>query len=263
MSIVLPSFLGTVQPPVGASFSNTYSLSMDGTDDYLNIPHDSSLTISGDMTICGWVNRTELVNASAGGYFPILSKRPGTHTSTNYQFYCDSADGSAAGGLRFYNGSAATSPASATVITAGSWFHVAISIDSGVTNGTKWYVNGVAESNSSTVTIDKTNTGAAFVGRLGDGFSYYAKGLIDEVALFDSALSASQIASIYNSGAPGDISALSPLGWWRMGDGTGDTDSGGGEPANTDVIGTVADQGSGGNDATGTNGPTYSTTVPS
>jgi hypothetical protein len=245
------------------SITNTLAGSFDGTDDYLNIPHSSSITISGDMTICAWVNRTELVNASEGGYLPILSKRPSDHTSTNYQFYCDAADGSSAGGLRFYNGSAAVSPASATVITAGSWFHVAISIESGVTNGTKWYINGVAESNSSTITIDKTNTDAAFIGRLGAGFSYYAKGLIDEVALFNSALSASDITAIYNSGVPADLSSLSPVGWWRLGDGTGDTDSGGGTPASGDTIGTVVDQGSGGNDATNPNGALYSSNIPS
>ena len=88
-------------------------------------------------------------------------------------------------------------------------------------------------------------------------------GLIDEVALWDSALSASDVTAIYNSGVPADLSSLSPVNWWRFGDGTGDTDSGGGAPANGDTIGTVVDQGSGGNNATGTNGPLYSNSVPS
>jgi hypothetical protein len=89
-------------------------------------------------------------------------------------------------------------------------------------------------------------------------------GLIDEFSAFDSVLSNTEITAIYNSGVPADISSLSPVGWWRMGDGSGDTDSGGGTPANTDTIGTVVNQGSASNaNGTGTNGPTFSTNVPS
>ena len=78
-----------------------------------------------------------------------------------------------------------------------------------------------------------------------------AEGLIDEVAIFNSALSASDITAIYNSGTPDDLSSYSPVGWWRMGDNDGGTGT------------TITDQGSGGNDGTLTNGPTFSTTVPS
>ena len=63
------------------------------------------------------------------------------------------------------------------------------------------------------------------------------------------------LASIYNSGVPTDIGTnglnLSPLHWWRM----GDNDSGTGT--------TITDQGSGSNDASLVNGPTFSTDVPS
>ncbi len=95
------------------------------------------------------------------------------------------------------------------------------------------------------------------------GSSYPFQGQIDEFAFWSSALTASDVTAIYNSGVPADLSSLSPVGWWRMGDGTGDTDSGGGTPASGDTIGTVVDQGSGSNNATGMNGPTYSSTVPS
>ena len=259
-------------PTGGATpFANTLSSSYDGTDEYLNIPHASSLTIAGDMTISAWVKRTELVNASAGGYFPILTKRSGTVGDTNYQFYCDAADGTAAGGLRFYDGNSVISPASATVIPAGAWTHVVIAIDSGATNGVKWYVNGSAEANTNTATNDNSNTDPVMIGKLGAA-NYYAKGQIDEVALWDSALTAAQVANIYRgeenggsggtNGTPGDLATFSPLGWWRMGDGTGDTDSGGGTPASGDDIGTVADQVSGGNNAAGANDPTFSSDIP-
>ena len=73
--------------------------------------------------------------------------------------------------------------------------------------------------------------------------------------MFNSALTATQISNIYNSGVPNDLGTdglnLSPLGWWRMGDNDGGTGT------------TITDQGSGGNDGTLEGGPTFSTTVPS
>ena len=47
----------------------------------------------------------------------------------------------------------------------------------------------------------------------------FVNGNLDEVAVWDSALSSSQISTIYNSGTPNDISSLLPRAWWRMGDG--------------------------------------------
>ena len=85
----------------------------------------------------------------------------------------------------------------------------------------------------------------------------YHQGLIDEVAFFNSALSASDMSTLRGGasagtlGVPADISSLNPVGWWRMGDINGASGV------------TITDQGSGGNNGTLTNGPTYSTTVPS
>jgi len=68
--------------------------------------------------------------------------------------------------------------------------------------------------------------------------------------MFHSALSASNISDIYNGGEPTDLDSYSPVGWWRMGDNNGGTGT------------TITDEGSGGNNATLVNGPTFSTDVP-
>ena len=64
-------------------------------------------------------------------------------------------------------------------------------------------------------------------------------GNIDDFALFTTALSQSDITSIYNNGVPNDISSLSPYTYWKMGDG--------------DYFPTLTDSGSGSNDGTATN----------
>jgi len=76
--------------------------------------------------------------------------------------------------------------------------------------------------------------------------------LLDEFSVFDSALSSSDITAIYNSGTPTDLTSLSPVGWWRMGDGT--------ESASGT---TIYDMSANSNNGTLENGPTYSTDVPS
>jgi hypothetical protein len=199
-----------------ASLQNNYALDFDGSNEYISIPHSSSLTISGDMTISAWVYR----DSTDAGYLPILTKRPSSVANTTYQFYLDLI--SEGGKLRFYDGSTAASPSGGTSIPTNQWVHVAISVDSGVTNGTKWYVNGTAESSTYNFSITKSNTEEAMIGRLGPT-SNYAKGKIDEVALFNSALSASDVTAIYNGGQPADIGSgglnLNPTAWWRMGDG--------------------------------------------
>ena len=43
-------------------------------------------------------------------------------------------------------------------------------------------------------------------------------GNIDEVAVWDSELSAGEVTAIYNGGKPKDLSGLSPVSWWRMGE---------------------------------------------
>jgi hypothetical protein len=72
------------------------------------------------------------------------------------------------------------------------------------------------------------------------------------MAFFHSALSASDISDIYNSGEPASLSSYSPVGWWRMGDGT-EAESGT----------TIYDMSDNTNNGTLTNGPTYSSSVPS
>ena len=182
-----------------------------------------------------------------------------TNTSSVYDsIYSSSKDaGGANGGFvlvnelnkwkcYFYSGTTWYAVESDNNVVDGQWYHLASTWD-GTT--AKLYVNGSVQTSTASVSsITYFTTVSAKVGSYYTG--NYFNGLIDEVALFDSALSASDITSMYNSGVPNNISSLSPIGWWRMGDNDGGTGT------------TITDQGSGGNDGTLTNGPTFSTTVP-
>lgn len=223
----------------GTPFTNQYSVSFDGTDDYITIPHNSVFNITGSITISAWFKLD-----SNTKYMSFLTKR--ASGAIAFQFYNTLTGGGFDGNLRFAPGDGSAYAGSSQIPT-GSWNHGAIVVDN---NSYTFYLNGSADGTGS-LTLNTTNSADLTIGRLGDTANY-GDGKVDEVAIFNSALSSSDITAIYNSGAPADISSLSPVGWWRMGDGT---EAGSGT--------TVYDMSSNSNNGTLTNGPTFSTDVPS
>ena len=45
----------------------------------------------------------------------------------------------------------------------------------------------------------------------------FYNGKLSNVAIFSSALSAANALAIYNNGKPGDLTSLSPVAWWELG----------------------------------------------
>jgi len=260
MPICLPSFAGVAQPASGGGGEyNILSGSFDGTDDYLTT-NESNLATSGDCTISLWFNSASLPGNGAYDYMFSLTDSRATGkdraigirgTGTDAQIVANTY--ASGWNLPFTN----------TSISASTWYHVAVVFTSG---SAQVYFNGADKGSKSVATSTIAYTQTVIGGMLYSSANQF-NGKIDEVSVFHSALSSTNITAIYNSGVPADISTLSPKGWWRNGDGTGDTDSGGGTPANTDTVGTVANQGSvntgsGEGNMTGTNGATFSTDVP-
>lgn len=250
MSLVLPTFAGFAQPAGGGGGFNTLSANFDGTDDRLDVSTITEFNAPPAFSTSHWFNYSGTPSTST---HVLMS----AGTSLSDRFYIQLTSSTK---IRYGNGST-YDDISTSSVSASNW-HNLVTVQNGSLLAT--YLNGTQLS-AKTVSAPSSGYGSNFaIGAYGAGgsYGYEWQGLLDEVATWDSALSASDVTAIYNSGVPGDLSSLSPVGWWRMGDGTGDTDSGGGTPASGDTIGTVVDQGSGGNDATGTNGPTFSTDVP-
>ena len=110
-----------------------------------------------------------------------------------------------------------------TVVTAGTWFHCACVFNgSGATDADKLkvYINGAEVSLSYNGTLPTTTNATQGNFRIGDndGWNQEWLGSIDEVAIFSTNLSSSDISSIYNSGEPADLTSFSPVSWWRMGE---------------------------------------------
>jgi hypothetical protein len=85
---------------------------------------------------------------------------------------------------------------SATVVNTGEWVHVAAVLPEGAgsTADVRLYVNGVRETEA--VTAGAINTKAAAAFQIGaDETGKYFTGLIDDVRIYDRALTAEEIAA--------------------------------------------------------------------
>jgi len=236
-----------------APLTNTYSVDIDGVDDYVDI---GSIGSAGRALGCLalWVKTDTAIQTNSTSARGVLVSWGSASTQGFTHGYLSSGD-------RILNyRSASANKSWWTVGTnkslSGGWHHLVLNHNG---TGYTFYVDGDLASNHTlggTITVGSESvlTGTAidnFKIGIGNSSSFPTGGLYDEVAIWDSALTAAQISEIYNSGVPISLASYSPDGWWRMGDNDGGTGT------------TITDQSGNGNDGTLTNGPTYSTSVPS
>ncbi|MGB0861280.1 MAG: LamG domain-containing protein [Saprospiraceae bacterium] len=209
-------------------FVNTYSMEFDGIDEYVDCNSISALNSASTVTISMWCKKssTSNVNVSVGS---LVSSTNGIWL----QWFTDNT-------LYFTIRNGAIMTTSYALSGDTDWHNII-----GVYNGVnaKIYVDGnlVVTGTNIPSSLSSTAGNNFEIGALNGGF--FTSGNIDEVAVWNSELSASDVTTIYNSGAPNDLTSLSPVSWWRMGD--GDTWNG--------SSWTLTDNGSGGNDATSVN----------
>jgi hypothetical protein len=210
---------GTLQN--GATFANGKvgrAFSFDGVDDYVRIPISPSLqTVSNAITIDMWVK--------------LNSLPPNTGSlllSNHIQSFGSPISGvnlavSPSGNVTFQtrlNNACCQAVTSNAVIQIGTWQHIA-----GVWDGAnlRVYIDGTADTvvaASGTLQMNRD----IFLGINSDNFfggtiTHQVNGLIDEVEIFDRALSATEIQTINNTASAGKCKqCLEPpanmVGWW-------------------------------------------------
>ena len=209
-----------------AAYVNTHSLFMDGTNDYAEIGGTSDTFFgTGDFTISFWV---KFGNHSAGNHYLFNRGRmfsTGTwdandHMQIIYNASLDKMQFSATIG-----GSANFRTFGTTLsVTDDTWFHFAITNDKdGGADNLKLYKNGSFVDDQTAVNGNVGVAGSQF------GLNSYANGNrrnleYDEIAIHHTVLDANNIAAIYNSGSPIDLSAdsgnyntsSSLAHWWKL-----------------------------------------------
>ena len=177
-------------------------------NDYIDCGNDSSLSISGDLTLSAWV----YLDTTPNSYMSIFSKM--SSTSRNYTLYARnnrkfSITTQASGGVVEFT-------TSNTAIPLKTWTHIVVTFDSGVNNGTKYYFNGVQDAITGThnVVADTSNLN---IGKRTTS-TQYLDGKISNAQIFNTALSGTEVETLYNSGNPlTDMSSFSSLvSWWKL-----------------------------------------------
>lgn len=232
---------------IGPGFQNNYTTALDGTNQYLTVPSSTDFDFgTGDFSFTFWMRITS--RATYGGLV--------TKDSPN-RLKFQAADHVI--NIRMDNTEYAVityNPGGTNTSLLNSWHHIAV-----IRTGTslKGYVDNV-EYGSHTATQSFSLNGQQWGNNLGQ----YIGGQLDEIAIFDRALSSAERTEIYNNGASFDIEssytgADAPLAFYRCGDDDDDTDSGGGAVDNGDTIGTIKNVvNPGTHDMGQVNGATYS-----
>jgi hypothetical protein len=173
----------------------------DGVDDYIRVPNHPSLNPASALTIEAWIH-----SASTEGARDIVAKWNDDTEDWSYIF----KDHNDSDKLRIELSESIHNDLAdlegSTSIPLGTWVHVATTYDAG--EGTvRLYFNGIEDASLAVGPgrlIDSSLTdlliGAVFTG--GGIFEHFA-GLIDEVTIYNRALSAEEIAAIFNAGSAG------------------------------------------------------------
>lgn len=227
----------------GASFSNTRSIDLDGTDQYMSAGSFTSFDGQDKFSVSMWLKMP-----SSGGGYVLAKNHSSSYWANRFNFFVDEGKIEVnTTHLAFRN----------TGLSLGNnWINVIFVIDrtQGVlVDRCKVYVNGSVivnsgNSNFGTIVADSEPllVGTRTVGTSSPAINNPFEGQMDEVAIFNIALDATQCSAI-GSTTPTDLTGHAGLiNWWRFEEGSGTS---------------VADE-VGSNNGTLINSPTFSTNVP-
>ena len=207
--------IGSIDAP--SSFSDSYSILLDGTNDYFTIDGAAD-TITGDLgSVSVWFKLD--TTAASPWFYEIWADdnnvvRAYYHGGSN-QMRCEHKGGGNEGNC-----------ATTTAVENNGWHHLAYTWNTSA-DASIMYIDGnsVAES---TAHSDYSGTLTSInVGVRGHGWTSTTwSGDVNDMALFDDVLTEGEVDAIYNGGDPKDESSHSGLvGYWKMENNTDDSSS--------------------------------------
>lgn len=213
-----------IVPPPVSGFTNTYSLLLDGVNDYAETDATYS-QLDGDT------------NAS----FSMWVKPISGGATTRMVFHIGVGGSGFASQCQLWlfegnrldfsiNGGGTYGRANISGLTYGSWNHIVIAIDLPSTDEFKCYINGVDATtgdNLTSIASFPTASDELYIGESKTSYQNPFYGNIDEFAIWSgTTLTLSDAQAIYNSGTPNDLNnngLTAPTTWYRMGDNDGGT----------------------------------------
>ena len=163
------------------------ALAFDGLDDYVMVPADASLSITSALTIEAWIYLQKLTG------YQIIADKTDSGQPTNYYLATlgDEVD------FGFYNNGWRVHTTEGVNLKLRRWYHVA-AVYNDAEDSVTIYVNGEQRLSATETRGLKTNNLPLLIGTSGfDGETF--KGRIDELRIYDKALTHDQIKQDMNT----------------------------------------------------------------
>jgi len=190
----------------GATFATGLvdnAFSLDGIDDMILVGDSASLDITEEITIDAWVFRQDVGTQAVAFRKSLNCLQYGLAILNNklaftYRVVCGSVEVQ-----HQFLGS--------TALSINEWHHIAARYKSGDQSSVKLFVDGIEDSGGSWILGDGTGSMTSFPSSLTIGaferdsgvLAGFFDGLIDEVEIYDRALTSDEIQAIFNAGFNG------------------------------------------------------------
>ena len=199
-----------------------YSLSFDGDNDYVELGNQAGVLrlADSDGTISAWV---KIVDVSADDrYKRIVDKSDAGGASKGYSLIVDGDDSTNSGVISGWISGGNRTGNSTVFVQDNEWTHIVWTWDG--TNH-KIYVNGVLDVTNAETTRPPSDAANMRFGTWNHSTEREFKGKMDEVSIFNKALTQAEITSLYaadpqNAGDAVGITNL--VGYWKFDEGTGE-----------------------------------------
>jgi hypothetical protein len=189
----------------------TNSLTFDGVNDYVSIPHNAKFNLTGSLTIEGWV----YINNSSS-FHMVATKTTGNGGAINtFELRVDITTRF----LTFIGVDTAFKSITSTVaVPLNLWSHIAVTKTAGTVN---LYING-QNVGSGSIGTTNTNTNPVYLGARNDLTApQLLTGQLSEVRIWNTARTQQQISENKNKKLTGTESGL--VGYYPLNEGTGTT----------------------------------------
>jgi Concanavalin A-like lectin/glucanases superfamily/Domain of unknown function (DUF1929)/Bacterial Ig domain/Glucodextranase, domain B len=171
---------------------NGNAISLNGSNQYVNIGNAASLQITGSMTISGWINASSFPVDDAA----VVSKRSSTEVGFQFDTTVDTGPRtigfkltSSSGGLMARYG--------ATALQLSQWYHIA-GVYNTATQTIDVYLNGQLNNGTlvgSVTSSQQNSTLAVNIGKRPGNTGFDFRGKIDDLRIYNRALSQAEIQS--------------------------------------------------------------------